>query len=123
MDLTPLWCALLGMLGGVANSLLLDSGFAVPRTVTLEEGKRIWNPGFIGNLVLGALASVVIYLMGASGLPLLNLYGVSILSGVGGGNLLASLVQKYESSILRVQTEMLERALKAATQAPGGQQG
>ena len=115
MTLTLLLCGCLGMLGGLANSLLLENGFALPRIVLLEGGKRVWNPGFIGNLILGAIAALVVFMLGGSALPSLNAFGVSIVSGIGGGNLLTSIVQKYETNILKTQMEGLEQALKAAT--------
>ena len=80
-------CALLGMLGGIANCLLLDNGFALPRLIQVGENKRVWNPGFFGNVLLGGIAALVVYFLGGSALPQANQWGVSLVSGIGGASL------------------------------------
>jgi membrane associated rhomboid family serine protease len=64
----PWTCALLiitaGAVGGVTNALLTDNGFIMPR---IKD--RIWCPGFISNVLLGAFsafASWAFYGSGAS---------------------------------------------------------
>lgn len=52
--------ALLGGAGGVVNALLTDNGFALPRRET-AGGARILRPGFLGNIMLGAVAAVVFW--------------------------------------------------------------
>ncbi len=66
--MNPWTCAFLitlaGALGGVANALLTDNGFILPR---LKH--KIWCPGFISNVLLGgfsAFASWAFYGSGAS---------------------------------------------------------
>ena len=52
-----------GMVGGVVNTFLSDSGFIRPGWEEIgEEGKptkRIWKPGGIGNMIFGAVAAFV----------------------------------------------------------------
>ncbi len=49
-------CALLitvaGALGGIVNALLTDNGFVLPQLL-----KRIWCPGFISNILIGAFSA------------------------------------------------------------------
>lgn len=47
-----------GALGGVFNALLADNGWLFPRKVTTERG-TIMQPGFIGNILSGAVAAVI----------------------------------------------------------------
>ena len=52
----PWICALLittaGALGGVVNALLTDNGFVLPKLL-----KRIWCPGFLSNILIGAFSA------------------------------------------------------------------
>jgi hypothetical protein len=119
----PLLPLILGLIGGLANSILIDKGFAFPRTLTTDDNRRIWDPGFFGNLTLGAIASVLVYYLGSSQLPSANQAAVSIISGIGGGNLLTSVVQKYEASLLQTKLEGLERTVRNLSQPPNGAAG
>jgi hypothetical protein len=49
---------LAGLIGGVVNSLLSDSGFFLPRMEQVE-GRRIFKPGALGNALLGAAAAFI----------------------------------------------------------------
>jgi hypothetical protein len=66
--MNPWTCVILiitaGALGGISNALLTDNGFILPR---LKD--KIWCPGFISNVLLGAFsafASWAFYGSGAS---------------------------------------------------------
>jgi len=50
--------ALAGLLGGVVNALLSDSGFFLPGMYDVE-GMRILKPGALGNAFLGAVAAFI----------------------------------------------------------------
>ena len=54
--MNPWQCALLitiaGAIGGVVNALLTDNGFILP-----QRQSRILYPGFISNVLVGALAA------------------------------------------------------------------
>lgn len=52
--------ALRGGAGGIVNALLTDNGVALPRRET-AGGASILRPGFLGNIVLGAVAAVVFW--------------------------------------------------------------
>jgi hypothetical protein len=47
-----------GASGGVINALLSDSGFIAPGWYE-EAGNRIWKPGVLGNMLLGAAAAFI----------------------------------------------------------------
>lgn len=107
-----LWVFLMGMLGGVANSLLLEDGFVYPRKVVRSKDRTLIDPGVFGNLLLGGITALTTNLLGASHLELSNQLGIALVSGVGGGNILTSLLQKYETGILKAQMEALEKTVK-----------
>jgi hypothetical protein len=46
-----------GAVGGVVNALLTDNGFIKPRKETTSAGVDIYRPGFIGNIIIGAVAA------------------------------------------------------------------
>lgn len=64
--MNPWFCALListaGALGGVVNALLSDNGFFLPR---FEE--KIWCPGFLSNVLVGAFAAFASWAFYGSG--------------------------------------------------------
>lgn len=47
-----------GAIGGVLNALITDNGFILPSPERIN-GIRIVRPGFIGNILIGAVAAVV----------------------------------------------------------------
>jgi hypothetical protein len=79
-----------------------------------KQNRRVWRPGFISNIALGALAALATYLLGAYKLGLFNQLGIALVSGIGGGNVLTSLMQKQQSNVLKAQMEALEEALRKA---------
>ena len=102
-----------GAVGGVINALTSDNGFALPQTESTTGGGKILRPGFLGNVLLGALAAVLLFalygplqnvvLVGeragdrddqpAASLSLSALAGAA-LTGVGGARLITSEVDK-----------------------------
>jgi hypothetical protein len=72
--MNPWICALLisvaGAIGGIINALMTDNGFLLPRFV-----RGIWCPGFISNVLIGALAAFTSWALygSGSGIDLANL--------------------------------------------------
>jgi len=119
---------LAGGIGGVVNALMTDNGFALPQAVQIDDGVSVLRPGFLGNVLIGAIAAGVSWgLYGPLGgytvfgtpaalqqnhpesisLSLSSLVG-AVLVGVGGARWLTNEVDK---SLLRA----------AATKAAGSQ--
>ncbi len=117
-----------GGIGGVVNALMTDNGFALPQAVQIEDGVAVIRPGFLGNVLIGAIAAGVSWgLYGPLGgysvfgtqaalkqnqpesvsLSLASLVG-AVLVGVGGAR---SLTNEVDKSLLRA----------AATKAAGSQ--
>jgi|SRR3989442_834978 len=100
-----------GAVGGVVNALMTDNGFVLPRRESVDVGS-ILRPGFIGNIIIGAVAAGISWglygplannvIFGAAGLTK-NTEGVGIsvsalvggvLVGVGGARWLTNEVDK-----------------------------
>jgi hypothetical protein len=96
-----------GAVGGLFNALLSDNGFALP---TRDERTGVLRIGFLGNVMIGALAGAVtwglygpakdVVLYGPSGTGAL-VYNISlssligaVLAGVGGARVITSEVDK-----------------------------
>jgi hypothetical protein len=110
-----LYVFLAGVIGGIANALMTDNGFALPKSENTITGTKILRPGFLGNMLIGGvaaalswgiygpLANLPIAITGANpsatatsaqvGLYLSSLAG-ALLIGVGGARWLTSEVDK-----------------------------
>jgi hypothetical protein len=56
MWLLLLYVALAGAVGGVVNALITDEGFRLPTKEKMDQ-ITIYSPGWIGNVVIGAIAA------------------------------------------------------------------
>jgi hypothetical protein len=104
--------AVAGAVGGVINALLEAEGLPLWRVEPMPNGSRILRPGFLGNVLIGAVTSVVLAALYG---PLGNLnlmepasqaaseasarlniasLGGAIVSGIGGARLLTGEVRK-----------------------------
>lgn len=104
----------MGVLGAVANCILVEGGFAIPRKVAKDSNRVVIDLGFLGTILLGAVAAVATYLLGTSTLSAARQLGIAVIAGVGGGNVLTSLAQKQEAQILKAQMDALDAALREA---------
>ena len=90
-----------GLLGGLFNAYIESEGFVLPKTETLAGGVRVFRPGFLGNMLVGAVTAVVLAAMysplgsievGRFDAPQIRLtlqsIAGAILSGIGGSRLL-----------------------------------
>jgi hypothetical protein len=50
---------LAGLVGGAVNALVSDNGFILPKPSTTTGGANIWQPGFVGTMLVGAFAAGV----------------------------------------------------------------
>jgi hypothetical protein len=109
-----------GASGGVINALLSDSGFIAPGWYE-EAGNRIWKPGVLGNMLLGAAAAFISWglygpfsafvlmppdLTTKATLTLSALVG-AFLVGIGGARVITSEVEKNVLSKTAVQAANL----------------
>jgi hypothetical protein len=98
---------LAGAVGGLVNAFLSTEGFIVSRMQTLDDGSRVWRPGFLGNVFVGSVTAFVLgglygpgplaqIIIGNGGLIPINVGIVAgaVVSGVGGTRLLTQEVDK-----------------------------
>jgi hypothetical protein len=117
---TSMWIMLFfvlvaGAVGGAVNALMTDNGFLRPKMEKVDDKTSIFRPGYLGNILIGAVAAVVswglygplspYYIIGteqalaanalpeAVGLTLASLVG-AILIGIGGARWLTNEVDK-----------------------------
>ena len=122
-----------GAVGGLLNALLTSEGLALARMEQLSGGGRIWRPGFIGNVAIGAVAAVVlaglysplgsVALGGATpSNPVTLTIGAlagALLSGIGGARVLTSEVQKrLDDATIHNTLAAVQELAKAAGPPP-----
>lgn len=115
--------AALGAFGGVLHCFLFD-GF---KSARYDQETRIFQPGWLGTVVVGAGAAVVVFsfygplaneilsLELKPKLPVAQIAG-SIIVGISGSQILTSLAQKKADEIAKKElTEALTKLLKRKT--------
>jgi hypothetical protein len=102
-----------GASGGLINALLTQNGFALPQVVDLG-GTRTIRPGFLGNVLIGAVAAIVSWGLNLRGVNLDELsvqqLAAAILVGVAGSRWLTNEVDK---SLLKAAATRLAGSAQA----------
>ena len=115
-----------GAVGGLVNAYFAREGLVRWRTQRLPSGETVWQPGFLGNVGIGAITALVLAGLysplalvqigaetGAYQLTVGGLMG-ALLSGIGGARLLTNEVNRRFEGITREQlTKALEEWSKA----------
>ena len=127
MDITDciLLTAGLGAVGGFVNCLLSDE-VHWPR---FDKEARIWRPGVIGNIAVGAIAAVVVWgvygpaasfdLVKDSPQQLSLTVGQllsSLVIGLSGGKILTLIAQKQAEQVAKEELAKLSRNLTSKTE-------
>jgi len=123
-----LWAAVLGSLGGLGLQLLQEKGLELPH-LNVEDDITFWNVGFVAPILVGALASVLVYTLNppATG-EILRFIGTALAAGIGGQAVLKSYVNgqianlnatRAATAISSMQTlhDRLQSAAQAANAA------
>ena len=132
-----LFIALAGAVGGVVNAIMTDNGFLLPRKEQASSGTTIVRPGYLGNVLIGAVAAVIswglygplsaYFIAGTPqaiaansspemvGLSLASLVG-ALLVGVGGARWLSSEVDKNLLRTAAAQAASKQSSVEAAQQ-------
>lgn len=106
-------CAL-GAAGGLVNSLLVNQNVLLIPWLNKPSGQR-WSVdlGILANAIIGAAAAVITEsLGGVAALDSQHQIGMCLLAGLGGGNLLTSLVQRFSGDLTSEKTDSLEKLLE-----------
>ena len=109
-----------GAIGGIVNCAI-SGEFNYPR---FDAAAKVWRPGWIGNVLVGAVASVVVWgiygplasvdlLTGGAGVHLtVAQLLTSLVIGLSGGKILTLMAEKQAATISKDQ---LAAAMKALT--------
>lgn len=98
-------------MGGILNCLIIQRQFLFPRIIKDEHGQRSWDPGFLSPIFVGGVAGVIIYLLDLTPPPFGKQFAMSVLAGLGGGNILISLMEKHQITLLQRKTDKLGEAI------------
>lgn len=116
--LLPAMCFALffGGLGGLTNALLLNKDLLIPKISRDSEGRLAVSVGSLGNVLIGAMAGFLTWLLGANDLPAIKQIGLCILAGIGGGNIILSMLQNkqltLQESKLKEATDLLGQSIQ-----------
>jgi len=119
-----------GAVGGLTSGFQVDRGFTMPQFIENDDRGRIWHPGFLGNMLTGAVAAVISWvlygqssqaLIGTAGLPMtLSTMGAAFIVGLSGSGWLANAVGKNllqaaasRAAAATSSPEMADKMLKA----------
>jgi hypothetical protein len=101
---------LVGFAGGICDSLLTNRGFVMPGMRTGSDDQNVYDPGFVGNVLLGGGAGFVAWALSAQ--PAFSDKSIDVgpiaaafLAGVGGSEVLASHVKQKYLQGANAQTE------------------
>jgi hypothetical protein len=134
---TTSWAILLivafGMGGGFINAFLNDQGLTLPTIDRLPNGRKIWRPGFGGNVLIGGVTAIILaglysplgtVEIGTSHLPPVHLtigsLAAALLSGIGGARLLTQEVDRRYSELTRDNLASSVQSLISTEQRPKG---
>jgi len=125
-----------GLFGGLCNALLVERRLLTPLCERID-GRRSIEPGTIGNMFLGMVAAFLVYCLGPDLVPkellattvigklgeLRQLIGVCLLAGIGGGNVITSLMQEQRIKLEQNKTQAVVAEVKRKLEGLRGEQG
>ena len=105
----------LGAVGGFGLSLLQEKGLEMPHW-DKQTGVKFVDLGFIADVLIGALAAVIIYTLDKPK-EMLKLLSIAITAGIGGSAILKGYIK---GTAARKQASLAEMYRAAATDASRG---
>ncbi|WP_039801591.1 hypothetical protein [Azotobacter chroococcum] len=104
---------IVGAFGGIINCAIADE-FVLPK-IQMKDSGRVWRPGWIGNVLIGAITAVAIWALygplasydlaspdNSKQLTLtLSQLLASGLTGMGGGNILTQLAERNSNRLVK----------------------
>src|SRR5690348_13173378 len=104
--------ALVGLGGGVTNSLLLEENSLILPAIRTEAGRRRLDLGFLSNVALGIAAAFLPYLFGISKLSHHQQLGVSLVAAIGGASFINTFIQRNQTRLVVAQLDAVQRMLR-----------
>jgi hypothetical protein len=106
--ISPWYVFLVGLGGGIVNSLLLERNSLILPAVRRERGTLRVELGFVSNVALGVVAAFLPYLFGISQLTHRQQVGVSLLAAIGGASFISGFVQRRQIAIRAAKADALD---------------
>ncbi len=88
-----------GIIGGIINCLMVESGFTLPHVLKSKQGVKTWIPGFLKNILCGIVASFLAWAFGANELDLKRQAAFCLLAGISGSTAILSYLQKNQLNV------------------------
>lgn len=134
----PVWGVILiigcaGAVGGIINALIANEGLLLPRSEPLVGGQKLWRPGFMGNVFIGAVTAIVLAgLYSPAGsirldnptsdpgfILTLGMLAGALLSGIGGARLLTNeLDKRFEQTTRDSLGKTIQNLAKPSVEPP-----
>ena len=110
---------LLGAIGGIIFSLLMEKGLSFPFKVYNEDKLTMINFGFLADVIIGGVAAVVIYSLNPPASQL-TFVVIGITSGIGGKAILTGYIKSKESEEEKQKKVLLAERYRAAVARHAG---
>lgn len=88
-----------GIIGGIINCVMVESGFTLPHVFKSKQGVKTWSPGFLKNILCGIVASFLAWAFGANELDLKRQAAFCLLAGISGSTAILSYLQKNQLNV------------------------
>ncbi len=86
----------LGAIGGLVNALWLEKDLALPRYFRDETGGHVLNTGFLRNVLIGAVASLLTWAFGVNEIQGIKQMALCLLAGIGGTSIISNILQRMQ---------------------------
>lgn len=110
---------LLGAIGGILFSLLMEKGLSFPFKVYHDDKLTMINFGFLADVIVGGVAAAVVYSLNPP-TSQLTFVVIGILAGIGGKAVLAGFVKSRESDEAQQKKALLAERYRAAVARHAG---
>lgn len=110
---------LLGAVGGIIFSLLMEKGLSFPFKVYEHDKLTMINFGFLADLIIGSAAAVVLYALNPPASQL-TFVVIGITSGIGGKAILTGYIKSKESEEEKQKKVLLAERYRAAVARHAG---
>jgi len=109
----------LGAVGGIIFSLLMEKGLTFPFKVYENEKLVMINFGFLADLIIGGMAAVLVYALNPP-VSQLTFVVIGVISGVGGKAILTGYIKSKDSEEEKQKKVLLAERYRAAVARHAG---
>jgi hypothetical protein len=109
----------LGAVGGIIFSLLLEKGLTFPFKVYENEKVTMINFGFLADVIIGGMAATLVYALNPP-VSQLTFVVIGVISGVGGKAVLTGYIKSKDSEEEKQKKVLLAERYRAAVARHAG---